>query len=288
DVKAVMRNRAGSRRRGDGVRRPADPSSEAIGDVLRELPAPDVVEELVPDPIGLDDARIEWVDDAVGAGDQREVGPGAVERAGQLCEPGIRGACSSVLEERARRIGSTEAERVRRVRIPGEQERAGGGRHRAGTGARRRKASAAATAAPAVTRAMPAALTAAPSTAPESVAVTTAPRTRTAVTSTACARASAAYQVATYAVSRRPVSTTQRHCSAESDASCPKRPPTATQASRIPVPSAMRQAANTCGGSSRRRCLTYTTSTAHRSVAARIIASPDPNAIVPAWPTSQA
>ena len=61
-----------------------------------------------------------------------------------------------------------------------------------------------------------------------------------------------------------------------------------TQATSSTVPSPMRATARCRGASVASMRLTRTTSTAQRSVAARIIASPVPKAIVPACPMSQA
>ena len=132
-----------------------------------------------------------------------------------------------------------------------------------------------------VTSATPTASSGTPSAAPERSAVTTAPKTSTAVTSTACARASAAYQVATYAESSRPVRSAHPHCvraEAEQLAAAARDGDPADEhdrAERHP-----RRGERPRLEPATRR-LTRITSTAQSSVAARIIASPLPNATVP-------
>ena len=102
---------------------------------------PHAVEQLVPDPVGLDDARVERIGDLVRAGDQRQVRPRAVEGARELGETSVRGARRAVLEQRPRLVRAAEAERVRRIRVAREEQRAG--RSRSCAAPRRRSPSAA-------------------------------------------------------------------------------------------------------------------------------------------------
>ena len=81
---------------------------------------------VVADPVGLDDAGVERVGDPVRAGDQRQIRPCALERARELGEASVGGACVAVLEQRPRLVGAAVAERVRRVRVAREEERPGG------------------------------------------------------------------------------------------------------------------------------------------------------------------
>ena len=88
-----------------------------------ELAGLDAVEELVADPVGLDDAPVERVGDPVRAGDQLEVGPGALEGARELGEAAVGLAGGAVLEQRPPDVGAAEAERVRRVGVAREEQR---------------------------------------------------------------------------------------------------------------------------------------------------------------------
>src|SRR5688572_28869343 len=264
----------------------ADATAEAVLDMPCEAAAAGAVEQLVADPVRLDDPGVERIVDAVRAGDQRQVRPGAIEGAGELGEPSVRGAGGAVLEQRARLVGAAQPERVRGVCVAREQERAGG--HVAPRRRGARRAATAASAAPITIRPIPIGSTGTPSAARARNAVTTAPHTSTAVTSTACARASASYHVATYAVRSAPVKIAQPHCTAPRPARSAQRPETPTHARRIAAPKVIRATASVRGSSPATNRLTRITSTDHSSVAARIIASPLPNANVPTPPTSQA
>src|SRR5581483_11302348 len=93
---------------GDGLRHPLarapEPAAEPLLDVAGEAAGPDAVEELVADPVGLDDPPVERVVDPVLGGDQREVRPGALERAGELAEAAVGLARGAVLEQRPRAV----------------------------------------------------------------------------------------------------------------------------------------------------------------------------------------
>ena len=123
DVEAVMRRRTGCDGVEQVVARTAEPSPEPVVDVTRQIVRLHPVEQLVADPVRLDDARVERVRDFVAAGDQGEVGPGAVEGARELGEARVGRARVAVLEERPRAVGPAEAKRVRRVRVAREEER---------------------------------------------------------------------------------------------------------------------------------------------------------------------
>src|SRR2546421_535848 len=147
--------------------------------------------------------------------------------AGQRGQPGVADRSGGVLQERAAVGRPAVAQRVGRVRVPGEQDRSS--RH-PGTTARPRVRSpaAATTTAPAISSASPAGLgSAVPLTAYPSSAVMTAPTARTAVTSTAGASDSAVNQVATYAARTTPVTPDHTPPRPPRRASAPTRPGTA-------------------------------------------------------------
>jgi hypothetical protein len=125
DVEAVVRHRPGRDDRVHMLFGPADPAAEALLDVSCEVVRPHAVEQVVAHPIRLHDPSVEGVVDPVRAGDQREVRPGAVERASQLRQTTVRRSRVAVLEQRARVVRAAETERVRRVRVPRENQRPG-------------------------------------------------------------------------------------------------------------------------------------------------------------------
>src|SRR5512146_1632841 len=164
---------------------PAQPAAEAGVEMTNEVGRAHLVEELVPHPVRLDDARVERIGDAVRACDEAQIRPRAVEGPRQLGEAAVRLAGVAVLEERPRAVRAAETERVRRVRVAGEEQCARYVAHAATRpGARRPSARKATMPVPEATSAVPGRSTCVPSAAPESRAVITAPNTSTAVTST--------------------------------------------------------------------------------------------------------
>ena len=74
DVEAVVRSRASRSFAQHQLARPArELFSKSLAQVVVELADLDVVQQLVADPVGLDDAWIEGIGDAVGARDQLQV-----------------------------------------------------------------------------------------------------------------------------------------------------------------------------------------------------------------------
>ena len=114
DVEAVVRHRAGRDRVEHALQlrpiRPRNRSSTCRASVAR----PDAVEQLVADPVRLDDARVERVGDPVRAGDQRQVRPGALERPRELGEAAVRRA-----RRRTRAASASRPRRRSRVRSAG-------------------------------------------------------------------------------------------------------------------------------------------------------------------------
>ena len=129
-----MRHCAGRDRVDDVLAGAAEPAAEPLVDVARERAGLDAVEELVADPVRLDDARVERVGDAVRAGDQLRYGHAPSKVRASSARPPSDAPRVAVLEQRPRLVGAAEAERVRRVRVAREEERPGGhvGRPRAG------------------------------------------------------------------------------------------------------------------------------------------------------------
>src|SRR5581483_2479644 len=179
----------------DGLTRTAEAAGEPLLQVAREGRRRHAVEERVADPVGVHDTQVERVLDSILVRDQLEVRPRALERRREVGETAVREPFVPVLEERPRLVSATQTEPVRRIRVAREEQRARCVRH--AISSRGRTASAATRTTPAVTSAVAKPDTAVPSATPDKSAVITAPNTSTAVTSTACARASAAYQVAT-------------------------------------------------------------------------------------------
>ena len=119
-----MGNRAGRYRACDVLLCPAEPAAEPCVHMAHEGAGLDPVEQLVADPVGLDDARVQRVADAVRARDELEVGPGPLEGLRQLCEPAVGLSRRPVLEKRPPDVGAAESECIRRVGVAREEERA--------------------------------------------------------------------------------------------------------------------------------------------------------------------
>src|ERR1051326_4953035 len=102
----------------------------------------------------------------VRGGDEGEVRPRAVERARELREPAVGGLRRPVLEQSPRLVRAAIAERVRRIGVAGEEERARGHAD-ASLGVPRHTAAAATSPPPGVTEMSPTVSTRAPSAAPD-------------------------------------------------------------------------------------------------------------------------
>ena len=89
---------------------------------LAEPSRADPVEQRVPEPVRLDDASIERVGEPVGASDQLEIRPGALERAGQLAQGSIVVAGRDLAEQLVDRVRAAVAEPVRTEGIAREQD----------------------------------------------------------------------------------------------------------------------------------------------------------------------
>src|SRR5581483_1010985 len=198
-VEGVVRHRARCDDRGDALAGAAEPAAKALAHVARERAGRDAREQRAPDPVGLDDPRVERILDPVRLRDQRQVRPGALEGSRPLRQAGVARPRVAVLEQRPGSVGAAEAARVRRVGVAREEKGAGASHlaHVAASTDGRRSAAHAIRPEPTTTSTVPPTPIAAPSITPERIAVTSAPKTSTAVTSTAWARASAANQVAT-------------------------------------------------------------------------------------------
>ena len=88
-----------------------------------------MLEEVVSDPVRLDDAPIEGIADAVGRGDQLEIRPSAVEATRERPQVAVDDAGGRVLEQRSVLVRTAVPERVRRIREPREERGAGRGCH---------------------------------------------------------------------------------------------------------------------------------------------------------------
>ena len=83
----------------------------------------DGVEQVAAEPVGLDDAAVERVGDAVRAGDQLEVRPGALEALGERPDPSEVAAGDGLAEQLVGRIRAAVAEPIRPVRVAREADR---------------------------------------------------------------------------------------------------------------------------------------------------------------------
>ena len=101
-----------------------------------EVRRPDGVEQRAAEPVGLDDAGVQRIGDAVAARDQLEVRIGALELPGEVAELRAPRALGRLLEQLAGLVGAAVAEPVRAERVAREADRAGGGRDRPGPVAR--------------------------------------------------------------------------------------------------------------------------------------------------------
>lgn len=150
----------------------------------------DGIEEPVADPVRLDDRGGEGIGDPVGVGDQLEIGPGALEAAGQLPQFRRVRTVLGPFEEFGSGLRPAVAQLVRGIGIPGEEGRTAGHPTASPVRVGGRIIVHAISAMPLrISTTGASGAGAAPPTTVLIPEVTTAPSTRTAVTSTAWARA---------------------------------------------------------------------------------------------------
>ena len=101
------------------------PRPEPLAQVVVARPRSDLAEEVVAEPVGLDDAGVEWVGEVVLGGDHPQVRIRALEPFGQAAELRVGASGADTLRQRQPGLGAAQAEPIGREREPGEQQRTG-------------------------------------------------------------------------------------------------------------------------------------------------------------------